>query len=78
MERTRNSVIQQRGQFRTWLDRGLDTGEIMAGGHICWTKVAQGLSGRLGEFTARYGGPTRRAAIRSSSSSQTERPQPAS
>lgn len=59
MERTRNSVIQQRGQFRTWLDRGLDTGEIMAGGHICWTKVAQGLSGRLGEFIARYGGPAR-------------------
>jgi hypothetical protein len=59
MERTRNSVIQQRGQFRAWLDRGLDTGEIMAGGHICWTKVAQGLSGRLGEFTARYGGPAR-------------------
>lgn len=59
MERTRNSVIQQRGQFRAWLDRGLDTGEIMAGGHICWTKVAQGLSGRLGEFIARCGGPAR-------------------
>ncbi|WP_041391874.1 hypothetical protein [Sphingobium sp. SYK-6] len=59
MERTRNSVIQQRGQLRAWLDRGLDTGEIMAGGHICWTKVAQGLSGRLGEFIARYAGPAR-------------------
>ena len=31
----------------------------MAGGHIRWTKIAQGLSGRLGEFTARYAGPTR-------------------
>jgi len=59
MERTRNSVIQQRGQLRMWLDRGLDAGETMAGGHICWTKIAQGLSGRLGEFTARYAGPTR-------------------
>lgn len=57
MERTRNSVIQQRGQLRAWLDRGFDTGEIMAAGHICWTKVAQGLSGRLGEFIARYAGP---------------------
>ena len=59
MERTRNSVIQQRGQLRMWLDRGLDTGETMAGGHIRWTKIARGLSGRLGEFTARYAGRTR-------------------
>ncbi|OAN58663.1 hypothetical protein [Sphingobium sp. TCM1] len=59
MERTRNSVIQQRGQLRMWLDRGLDAGETMAGGHICWTKIARGLSGRLGEFTARYAGPAR-------------------
>ncbi len=59
MERTRNSVIQQRGQLRVWLDRGLDAGETKAGGHICWTKIAQGLSGRLGGFTARYAGPAR-------------------
>jgi hypothetical protein len=57
MERTRNSVIQRRGQLRVWLDRGLDAGETKAGGHICWTKIAQGLSGRLGGFTARYAGP---------------------
>ncbi|MFT3966411.1 MAG: hypothetical protein QM690_11080 [Sphingobium sp.] len=40
MERTRNSMIQQRGQLRAWLDRGLDAGETIAGGHICWTKIA--------------------------------------
>ena len=59
MERTRNSVIQQRGQLRAWLDRGLNAGETKAAGHICWTKIAQGLSGRLGEFSARYAGPAR-------------------
>ena len=52
-------MIQQRGQLRVWLDRGLDAGETKAGGHICWTKIAQGLSGRLGGFTARYAGPAR-------------------
>ena len=54
MERTRNSAIQQRAQLRAWLERGLREGEVLAGGHICWTRLAQGLSGRLGEFIARY------------------------
>ncbi|HEX7783440.1 MAG TPA: hypothetical protein VF509_11600 [Sphingobium sp.] len=57
MERTRHSGIQQRGQFRAWLDRGLRDGEVLASGHIRWTKIAQGLSGRLGEFATRYAGP---------------------
>lgn len=57
MERTRNSPIQQRVQFRAWLDRGLGDGEMMASGHIRWTKIAQGLSGRLGEFVTRSAGP---------------------
>lgn len=57
MERTRHSTIQQRGQLRAWLDRGLGEGEILASGHIRWTKLAQGLSGRLGEFVTRYVGP---------------------
>ncbi len=57
MERTRNSAIQQRVQFGAWLDRGLGDGEMMASGHIRWTKIAQGLSGRLGEFATRYAGP---------------------
>lgn len=56
MERTRNSAIQQRAQLRAWLERGLCEGEVLAGGHIRWTKLAQGLSGRLGEFVARYAG----------------------
>lgn len=54
MERMRNSAIQQRAQLRAWLERGLCEGEVLAGGHIRWTKLAQGLSGRLGEFVARY------------------------
>lgn len=54
MERTCNSAIQQRAQLRAWLERGLCEGEVLAGGHIRWTKLAQGLSGRLGEFVARY------------------------
>lgn len=57
MERTRNSAIQQRAQFRTWLARGTAPGEVRAAGHIRWSKVAAGLSGRLGEFIARYEGP---------------------
>lgn len=57
MERTRNSAIQQRAQFRFWLARGLDGDEMRAAGHIRWGKVAVGLTGRLGEFTARYDGP---------------------
>lgn len=57
MERTRNSALQQRQQFRTWLERGLGPGEIRASGHIRWGKAIAGLRGRLGEFTARYDGP---------------------
>jgi hypothetical protein len=56
MERTRNSAIQQRAQLRVWLERGLCDGEVLAGGHIRWTRLAQGLSGRLGEFVTRYAG----------------------
>ncbi len=57
MERTRNSPIQRRAQFRIWLARGRIPGTQAAAGHIRWGKVAAGLSGRLGEFTARYAGP---------------------
>lgn len=57
MERTRNSTIQQRAQFRVWLARGRSAGDQFAGGHIRWGKLAAGLTGRLGEFTARYAGP---------------------
>lgn len=56
MERTRNSAIQQRAQLRVWLERGLREGEVLASGHVRWTRLAQGLSGRLGEFVARYAG----------------------
>ncbi|OYW89066.1 MAG: hypothetical protein B7Z20_00960 [Sphingobium sp. 32-64-5] len=59
MERTRNSVLQQRAQFRLWLARGRAPGAQFAGGHIRWSKMAAGLSGRLGDFTARYAGPAR-------------------
>lgn len=59
MERTRNSVLQQRAQFRLWLARGRAPGDQFAGGHIRWSKMAGGLSGRLGDFTARYAGPAR-------------------
>lgn len=57
MERTRNSVLQQRAQFRLWLARGRAPGEQFAAGHIRWSKMAAGLSGRLGDFTVRYAGP---------------------
>jgi hypothetical protein len=57
MERTRNSVLQQRAQFRHWLARGRAAGDQFAAGHIRWSKMAAGLSGRLGDFTARYAGP---------------------
>lgn len=57
MERTRNSAIQRRAQFRIWIARGRAPGTQPAAGHIRWGKVAKGLSGRLGEFTARYAGP---------------------
>jgi hypothetical protein len=59
MERTRNSVLQQRAQFRLWLARGRAPGDQFAAGHIRWSKMAAGLSGRLGDFTARYAGPAR-------------------
>lgn len=59
MERTRNSVLQQRAQFRLWLARGRAPGEQFAAGHIRWSKMAAGLSGRLGNFTARYAGPAK-------------------
>ncbi|UZW56025.1 hypothetical protein NUH86_04335 [Sphingobium sp. JS3065] len=59
MERTRNSALQQRAQFRLWLARGRAPGDQFAGGHIRWSKMAAGLSGRLGDFTARYAGPAR-------------------
>ena len=57
MERTRNSSLQQKNHLRIWLDRSLAAGTIMASGHICWGKVAKGLTGRLGEFAAHYTGP---------------------
>lgn len=57
MERTRNSLLQQRTQFRLWLARGRARGEQFAAGHIRWSKMAAGLSGRLGDFTVRYAGP---------------------
>lgn len=59
MERTRNSLLQQRTQFRLWISRGRSPGEQFAAGHIRWSKMAAGLSGRLGDFTVRYAGPAR-------------------
>jgi len=56
MERTRNAPLQQRKHVRTWLARGRDMGENVGAGHIRWSKVIQGLTGKLGEFTARYAG----------------------
>lgn len=57
MERTRNTKLQQRTHLRTWLDRGYNADENMAAGHIRWSKAIKGLSGKLGEFTARHVGP---------------------
>ena len=56
MERTRNTLLQQRAHFRTWLDRGVSAGETLGAGHIRWGKAVKGLTGKLGEFTARYAG----------------------
>lgn len=56
MQRTHNSALQQRAQFKIWLARGKLPGDMPAAGHIRWSKLAQGLSGRLGDFTARYEG----------------------
>lgn len=60
MERTRNSLLQQRAHLRCWLDRGY-AGHINVGaGHIRWGKAIKGLTGKLGEFTARHVGPAPR------------------
>lgn len=56
MERTRNTLLQQRTHCRIWLARGRNAAENVGAGHIRWSKVIQGLTGKLGEFTARYGG----------------------
>lgn len=57
MERTRHTPLLQRGQLRLWLDRGREADDNVGAGHIRWGKVIHGLSGKLGEFTARYAGP---------------------
>lgn len=57
MERTRNTRLQFRAHLTTWLDRGIGPAESMAAGHIRWGKFIQGVSGKLGEFTARHVGP---------------------
>ncbi|MFD2502587.1 hypothetical protein ACFSTI_32200 [Rhizorhabdus histidinilytica] len=67
MERTRNTALQQRTHFRIWLDRGFLAGQTVGAGHIRWGKAVNGLTGRLGEFTARYAGKLPRAATASSS-----------
>src|SRR3546814_4268644 len=56
MARTRNSVLLQKAQFRTWIARGIVAGQSVGAGHISWGKAIKGLTGRLGEFTARYTG----------------------
>ena len=56
MERTRNTVLQQRQHLRTWLDRAATGPGNVGAGHIRWSKLAQGLTGKLGEFTVRYSG----------------------
>ncbi|WP_454887328.1 hypothetical protein [Sphingomonas oryzagri] len=56
MERTRNTPLQQKAHLRLWLARGLRAGEVTGSGHIRWGKRAKGLTGRLGEFTARDAG----------------------
>lgn len=57
MERTRHTRLLQRGQLRLWLDRGRKADDNVGAGHIRWGKVIHGLTGKLGEFTARYAGP---------------------
>lgn len=57
MERTRNTPLQQRAHFRIWVDRGRAADVNRGAGHIRWSKLAKGLSGKLGEFTARVGAP---------------------
>ena len=55
MERTRNTPLQQRAHFRIWMERGRSGDANLGAGHIRWSKLAKGLSGKLGEFTARVG-----------------------
>ena len=57
MERSRNSLLQQRAHVRSWLDRGYDGTDNLGAGHIRWGKAIKGLTGKLGEFTARHVGP---------------------
>ncbi len=57
MERTRHTALLQRAHLRTWLDRGHDGAGNIGAGHIRWGKAILGLTGKLGEFTARYAGP---------------------
>lgn len=54
MERTRNTILQQRAHLRTWLDRAATGDGNVGAGHIRWSKLAKGLSGKLGEFSVRY------------------------
>lgn len=65
MERTRNTALLQRGHLRTWLDRGHDGAANMGAGHIRWGKAIHSLTGKLGEFTARYAGPVAAPETRS-------------
>ena len=57
MERTRNSLRQQRAHLQCWLDRGHSGDRNFGAGHIRWGKAIKGLVGKLGEFTARHSGP---------------------
>jgi len=60
MERAQNSLLQQRAHLRCWLDRGYAGTENLGAGHIRWGKAIHGLTGKLGEFTARHVGPAPR------------------
>ncbi len=60
MERSQNSLLQQRAHLRCWLDRGYDGTDNLGAGHIRWGKAIRGLTGKLGEFTARHVGPAPR------------------
>ncbi|WP_277983363.1 hypothetical protein [Sphingomonas faeni] len=60
MERSQNSLLKQRAHLRCWLDRGYDGTDNLGAGHIRWGKAIRGLTGKLGEFTARHVGPAPR------------------
>jgi len=60
MERTQNSLLQQRAHLRCWLDRGYSGLANVGAGHIRWGKAIKGLTGKLGEFTGRHVGPAPR------------------